>query len=201
MRYRIILADPPWFFQSRSTWNKTRFGGGVNGQYNVMTDRQLLELGPLIKEISDEHCALFIWHVPSRSPAATEEIMRAWGFKYSTKAFTWVKLTTDGTGAIINPGYTTAANTEDVFVGYTKPFPPERKLLSQVVFTNGRMEHSRKPDEIQDRIDLMYPGLPKLELFARRQRPGWTCTGLQLDGEDVTDFLIDEASRSLLKTR
>lgn len=29
------------------------------------------------------------------------------------------------------------------------------------------------PDEIADRIAALYPTVPKLEMFARRKRPGW----------------------------
>jgi hypothetical protein len=38
-------------------------------------------------------------------------------------------------------------------------------------------EHSRKPDEAYALIEAMYPGLPKIELFARQQRPGWDVWG------------------------
>jgi N6-adenosine-specific RNA methylase IME4 len=36
-----------------------------------------------------------------------------------------------------------------------------------------RGEHSAKPEEVHDRIQRLCPG-PYLELFARKQRPGWT---------------------------
>jgi len=44
-------------------------------------------------------------------------------------------------------------------------------MINQVVATNIR-EHSRKPDEVRDRIDLMYPNLDKIELFARTKVQG-----------------------------
>jgi len=39
-----------------------------------------------------------------------------------------------------------------------------------------RREHSRKPDEIYQRIEQLCSG-PYLELFARQQWPGWVCVG------------------------
>jgi ParB-like chromosome segregation protein Spo0J len=45
------------------------------------------------------------------------------------------------------------------------------------VITAPRREHSRKPDEAYELIERMYPELPKLELFARQQRPGWAAWG------------------------
>jgi len=41
-------------------------------------------------------------------------------------------------------------------------------------------EHSRKPDDLHDLIEACSPG-PRLELFARGTRPGWTGWGDQAD--------------------
>jgi N6-adenosine-specific RNA methylase IME4 len=43
-----------------------------------------------------------------------------------------------------------------------------------------RREHSRKPDEQYPRIEALVEG-PRLELFARHQRPGWDVWGNQTD--------------------
>jgi len=51
-------------------------------------------------------------------------------------------------------------------------------------------KHSEKPEELQDRLEKMYPGVKSLELFARRQRSGWECVGLDLNGEDVRDSIV-----------
>ena len=40
-----------------------------------------------------------------------------------------------------------------------------------------KTEHSAKPDAVQERIEAMYPTARKLELFARRRRPGWDVWG------------------------
>lgn len=198
MKADIILLDPPWVFNQRSAWNSTKLGGGCRTQYDVMTDEELKALGPLVQDIAAPKSALFMWHCPSRTPKTTVEIMEAMGFKYSTVAFVWVKLTKDGTRTIVNPGFCTGANIEEVYVGYhllgknkIGALRPENKLVRQVVFTQGRMPHSQKPEEVQDRLDFMFPGrgYKKVELFARRSREGWLCSGLELDGRDVGDFL------------
>jgi N6-adenosine-specific RNA methylase IME4 len=41
-----------------------------------------------------------------------------------------------------------------------------------------KREHSRKPDELYDIMEACSPG-PRLELFARGARPGWTVWGHQ----------------------
>lgn len=38
-------------------------------------------------------------------------------------------------------------------------------------------EHSRKPDEVRDRIVELLGDLPRIELFAREAAPGWDCWG------------------------
>ena len=43
-----------------------------------------------------------------------------------------------------------------------------------------RAAHSVKPEQIAERIEQMFPHHPKIELFARRQRDGWTCWGNEL---------------------
>jgi N6-adenosine-specific RNA methylase IME4 len=53
--------------------------------------------------------------------------------------------------------------------------------------------HSIKPTHLQNSLDVMFPNTTnKLELFARRQRHGWTCIGNQCQttlGEDITTSL------------
>jgi N6-adenosine-specific RNA methylase IME4 len=38
-------------------------------------------------------------------------------------------------------------------------------------------DHSRKPIEAYAAIDRMFPGLRRVELFARAPRPGWDAWG------------------------
>ena len=40
-----------------------------------------------------------------------------------------------------------------------------------------RREHSRKPDEMHEMIEALAPDASKLELFARKRRPGWRVWG------------------------
>jgi N6-adenosine-specific RNA methylase IME4 len=73
------------------------------------------------------------------------------------------------------PGLTTRKNCEFVILG--KRGQPKR--LARDVFelvVAPRREHSRKPDEVYLRIQRYCAG-PRLELFARESRPGWTPRG------------------------
>jgi N6-adenosine-specific RNA methylase IME4 len=53
------------------------------------------------------------------------------------------------------------------------------------------LKHSAKPEDLQDSLETMFPKARKLELFARRLRPGWTCLGNEIDGKDIYDALAD----------
>ena len=49
--------------------------------------------------------------------------------------------------------------------------------------------HSEKPDRFFEIVEELVPG-PRLELFARRERPGWHCLGNELSGP-----LIDQPAK------
>jgi len=41
--------------------------------------------------------------------------------------------------------------------------------------------HSQKPDEIAERIERLVGDVPRIELFARTRRPGWSAWGNEVD--------------------
>ena len=52
--------------------------------------------------------------------------------------------------------------------------------VNSVVFAP-RMRHSRKPDEVHRRLERLYgPACRRLELFARRPKPGWCTWGNEI---------------------
>jgi N6-adenosine-specific RNA methylase IME4 len=44
-----------------------------------------------------------------------------------------------------------------------------------------RTKHSRKPKEVRDRIEAMFPTQRKIELFARERVPGWDAWGNEVE--------------------
>lgn len=187
MQYRTIILDPPW------PYDRTAGQGVANKQYSLMTWRDLHALRPLLHAVAAPDCAIFLW---TTAPLLMEigDAVRMWGFRYITKSFCWVKTTRDG-AIFFGIGSYTASNTEDVWL-LSNGTPKRRAAdVSQVVPTYdteaviapmGR--HSRKPEDVQDRIERLFDG-PYLEIFARRRRPGWTCIGNELDGLDVRESL------------
>lgn len=49
--------------------------------------------------------------------------------------------------------------------------------------------HSKKPDEVRRRIELLMGNVPRAELFAREVHPGWVCVGNEIDGMDIRDAI------------
>ena len=50
------------------------------------------------------------------------------------------------------------------------------------------VRHSTKPEHLQNSFDLMLPTANKIEIFARRVRPGWTCIGNEVcNGQDINE--------------
>ena len=42
-------------------------------------------------------------------------------------------------------------------------------------------QHSRKPDEVRDKIVKLMGDVPRVELFARQQTPGWDVWGNEVN--------------------
>jgi N6-adenosine-specific RNA methylase IME4 len=52
------------------------------------------------------------------------------------------------------------------------------------------LKHSKKPDHLQNSLELMFPTAEKIEIFARREKEGWTCLGNEVcNGEDIYDSI------------
>lgn len=64
----------------------------------------------------------------------------------------------------------------------------QNKSRRSVCFAEN-LRHSAKPEALQDSLEIMFPQTNRLELFARRVRPGWTCLGNEIDGSDIRDAL------------
>lgn len=170
VKYRVILADPPWSFK---TWGgKTGTPHRTaNDHYRTIATPNLMTLP--VPEHAAEDCALFMWVVDSHVDHAIE-LARAWGFRFKTVAFIWVKLTKNGLPKI-GMGYWTRKQTETCLL-FTRGKPARRGKGVRQLIQAPRREHSRKPDEQYARIEALVDG-PYLELFARQRWPGWDAWG------------------------
>ncbi len=168
-KYQIIYADPPWQYDTKECLGKTSIlDGELNTHYETQSMRWIASRP--IQNISDDDCLVFIWAV---SPMLDDAIyvLKRWGFKYKTVAFVWDKQK-------INPGHYTMSQCEICVVGKRGNIPTPRGIRNAKQFlSEKRTKHSKKPDEIRNRIDLMFPTQNKIELFARQKTEGWDVWG------------------------
>jgi len=182
-KYQIIYADPPWDYGSKT---KT-IQGLASKHYPVMKVDEICSLP--IKEITDKNCALFLWATPPQLKNAIK-VMESWGFKYGTIAFAWIKTNPKSGTPFYGIGHWTASNCELVLVGLKigSKLVRANKNISQVVMSP-RMEHSRKPPEIRQKIVKLMGDLPRIELFARKENKlfddfiGWDVWGNEVESD------------------
>lgn len=91
-KYNIIYADPPWDYGGRKL-NASSKGKELNDHYPTMKIEDICALP--IKEIADKNCLLFMW-VTYPHLEKSFEVIKSWGFRYSTVAFEWLKITPRG---------------------------------------------------------------------------------------------------------
>ena len=174
MSYSIVYADPPWSFGNRMySSNKNDHHREISRAYDVMSTADICALN--VKDITADDCVLFMWTTDAHIPDALE-VMKAWGFKYKTVAFTWVKQNKKADSYFMGLGYWTRANPEICLLA-TRGNPKRiDKSVPNLVVSRLR-EHSRKPDVIRDRIVKLCGDLPRIELFARECPQGWDVWG------------------------
>lgn len=134
--------------------------------------------------IADKDCVLFLWAVSPQLPEALG-VMQAWGFKYKTIAFCWSKVTNKG-NLVANLGRWTMGNVELCLLGVRGKPNSMRidKSIKQLVIAE-RTVHSKKPDEVRNRIVQLLGDRQKLELFARQKTDGWDVWGNEVKS-DIT---------------
>lgn len=174
-QYSVILADPPW------AWGKSPLvdrgaARAVEKEYATMQPAEIKALP--VGSIAAPRSVLFLWATAPKLPLAIE-VIEAWGFDYKTVAFVWCKRNRRRLGWFTGMGFYTRQNAEFVLLGTRGAPALERRDKGVHQLVEAALgQHSRKPDEVQHRIDRLYDG-PKIELFARRSAPGWDVWGAE----------------------
>lgn len=176
--FPCILADPPWLHAMRTPKGVT--SRHASAHYPVM-DIASIRAMP-VRQLAARDAHLFLWTTWPHLEQALS-VIHAWGFTYSSDFLIWVKLNPSKAGAIwfdqgdfhVGTGYTSRKNTEVLLLG-RRGAPKRLSRNTRELLIAARRQHSRKPDETYPRIEGYCPG-PRLELFGRQQRPGWTVWG------------------------
>lgn len=167
-KFSVILADPPWRYEHPSPDRRE-----IENIYPTMPLSEIKELD--IEAIALPACILLLW-TPNPKMEEAIEVVNAWGFLYRTN-FCWSKNQ-------IGQGYYNRQKHELLLVAVKGDMlTPKPANRFDSVIESPREEHSKKPDVVYDMIEKMYPGLRKVELFARRTRQGWSSWGNEVEGD------------------
>ena len=166
-QYNIILADPPWSYNGNLPQRKP------HPHYKTLETIEIANMP--VKTIAGDNSCLFLWATFPKLPDALE-VMNAWGFEYKTCAFVWIKQNKSGDGLFWGMGGWTRANAEICLLGIRGEPKRENADVHQVIMSPIE-EHSKKPDEIRNRIVSLCGNLPRVELFCRNPIVGWDSWG------------------------
>jgi N6-adenosine-specific RNA methylase IME4 len=183
-RMRCIYIDIPWFV------------AGSIMPYPTMTIDEIRALP--IPELADPtRCHLHVWCLPNETHRIVYDLIEFWGFR-PVGEFVWCKKGSPGQGLYwrhCHETLITATNTT------SKDGFDDRRLPSYGEFPRGR--HSEKPDEVRAMLERASAG-PYLELFARKQVPGWYSWGFDIASPLVSQMASRQASllrdRTMLST-
>jgi N6-adenosine-specific RNA methylase IME4 len=181
--YGAIAIDPASHFSSYTAVQSQNWTSRRDNErhYRTMSFDELAAL-PIRDLAAPTGCHLFVWTSGPFLPQAIA-LIGAWGFKYSTRCFTWAKVrrSWDGCEPLtqddfhIGLGLTVRHQTEIVLLARRGNCRRQRKDVRELILAP-RREHSRKPDEFYRRVEAYCEG-PFADIFAREQRPNWHCWG------------------------
>lgn len=170
VKYRTIVADPPWFYERSTGLGGTR---AAADNYPTMTNVEIAALP--VRALADDSAHLYLWVTNPRlfrehdDGLGPREMMEAWGFRYTT-TLTWHKTGAPGMGFYFR------GDTEHVLFGVRGKCPIAPDLRVSNHFAAPRTGHSSKPDRFYEIVERVSPG-PRLEMFARRRRVDWDVWG------------------------
>ena len=175
-KYKVIYADPPWYFRNYSVKGEDR---NAVKHYPCMRTEDICAMP--VADMADDDCILLLWACDPMLPDALK-VIEAWGFTYKTVGFYWAKTKKHAlldrlglTDFVMGLGYWTRGNPEMCLLA-TRGKPQRLSKRIRRLIISPRREHSRKPDEMYGYIEALAEG-PYLEMFARTQREGWDSQG------------------------
>ena len=175
-RFKTILADPPWQFENRT--GKMAPEHKRLSRYPTMTLPEICGLP--VQSIVADTAHLYLW-VPNALLPEGLKVMESWGFSYKSNII-WYKIRKDGGPDRRGVGFYFRNVTEVLLFGVRgkNARTLQQGRTQENILSSRKREHSRKPDEQYALIEGCSPG-PRLEMFARGPRPGWTVWGNQSD--------------------
>ncbi len=155
--YPVIYADPPWRFVTHS--EVTGGEKSAENHYPTMSIDEICALGcPAPKQGA---CLMWVTDLANGIRA-----LNSWGFEFKS-FWGWKKIYP---GKQTGTGYWSFDNLELLLIGTRGGFPAPLQGTQPIKCTDHLVAaHSRKPVWFAEQIDRLFPDLPKLEMFQRRE--------------------------------
>lgn len=196
MKFRVVVADPPWG-NWQDNLQMSTVKRGASSQYSVMSMSDIQNLNVQLLAAKDSVLALWC---PSAILPEGLITMKNWGYDFK-QTWIWVKTKQDPFKDIRQyDGLISAWNfdlNETLAFGMGRMFRQTHEIAligtrgkiydklknksQRSVFFHPATKHSTKPEGLQGMLDKMFPRVKKLEMFARRQRKNWICIGNEAD--------------------
>lgn len=184
MNFNLIIADPCWNFSDKLN-NDPNIKRGAESQYSTMSSNDIINLD--VKSIAADNSILALW-VPGSLLQVGLDTMKNWGFEQK-QVYVWVKTKKAATSIkdclSFGMGRLFRQTHEIALIGTRGKVYSSLENKSQRSVEFGVNEgHSIKPNSLHESLELMFPSYTnRLELFARREKEGWTTVGNECPGE------------------
>lgn len=170
-KFTVIYADPPWQYASG------KVQGAAQNHYPTMKTEDICALP--VAELAAKNSALFLWATFPQLPDALR-VIEAWGFKFKTVAFVWLKKNKKADSWFYGMGFWTRSNAEICLLA-TRGHPKRQDNAIHQFIISPIEAHSKKPDEARNKIVALMGDVPRVELFARQTVPGWQVWGNEVE--------------------
>ena len=169
MRYRAIVADPPWEYDRTGLSFEDAESGRFVGHGLPYPSMSLSEIAALpVESLAAADSHLYLW-TTQRYLWDARDITRYWGFRVA-KVLVWCKPP---------HGFSmggTFGNALEFVLFCRRGTLAAKTRVPRDWWEWSRGAHSAKPEAFLDLVESVSPG-PYLELFARRKRLGWDTWG------------------------
>jgi N6-adenosine-specific RNA methylase IME4 len=178
VKYRTIVADPPWPIPRANRRAGRR-------RYNIKTvvPYPMMELDAIaalpVGGLATPDAHLYLWVTPAFIRDGTgKRIAEAWGFRVVSE-LVWEK-NQMGMGWVPRNAHETVLICKRGAAPFLRRDVRSVQRWNQPRTPGGGKKHSAKPEGFFDLVERVSPG-PYLELFARRHRLGWSVWGNEVE--------------------
>ena len=171
MKYKTILADPPWDINLTGTRKRKKGSQPEKLPYPVMSMFELMILPIRLLGTEDSH--LWLW-TTNQTIENGFLLMRTWGYKYLSCIHV---IKPSGTGNYF------IQRSQTILFGYKEKckFNKER-YKPNIINVCDPKRHSEKWEETYQYIEAI-SSPPRIELFARQKREGWHSWGNEIESD------------------